>query len=140
MDWESLTLEEDEVTEIPCECCRGVTIEAMGHILRDGAYIAWYTARWGANHPDVPAIITVYCGDWSEGAPVTNRWGTRTEVRTGPESGCMLLDWSVADKARIDSFTPLGREDVLGSPYAPEFWACIDAVLMKDQRLEHLTS
>lgn len=140
MDWEAIVLEEGDTTRTPCDCCRTTTTEAMGNLLSDGTYFAWYTARWSEAHPEHHLLVTVYTGDWSEGAPASARWGTRTEVRFGPESGCALLDWEPEQRATINSFTPLGRDDVLGSDYAKEFWACVDAILMKDPRLEPLVS
>ena len=137
MDWQSLEVKVTQATETPCDCCRAVTTDATGDLYKGNEFLAWYSARWSDGHPDVPMIITIYCGDWREGASSDQRWGTQAEVRFGRDGGCVLVDWSEKAKAKITLFTPLGRDDVLQTSYAPEFWSCIDAVLMKDPRLEH---
>lgn len=136
MDWESLTIEEEELTQTPCDCCAGKTNEAVGNILSSENYIAWYVARWGDGHPEIPMRLTVFTGDWSENASPKSRWATRVIVQTEPETGCTLDDWSLEDRQRISSCTLLDRGDVIDSKYAKELWACVDAALMKDTRIQ----
>lgn len=54
------------------------------------------------------------------------------------EEGFGLLDWSPEEKAAIVSHVPPGRGDVPGSDFEAEFWAMIDAIIMKDSRLQEL--
>ncbi|AZV77483.1 hypothetical protein EBB79_05975 [Parasedimentitalea marina] len=83
-------------------------------------------------------LITVYTGDWNEDAAPNSRWATRISVDLADKAGCSLMDWSQADLNGITMFTPLNRNDVLNTEYAPQLWACVDAILMKESRLEHM--
>ena len=137
MDWQSLEVEEGDTTLTPCECCNSTTAEITGYILSKTQDLAWYNARWSPAHPETPLTMVVYTGDWSDGGLATARWGSRISVYYQPEPGCSLLDWEATQQNTLNSFTPLDRNDILGSSYEPELWACVDAILMKDQRLEN---
>ena len=136
MDWQSLDILERDTTHTPCACCGETTIQISGEIEVQGEYLSWYSARWSEAHSDQPLLVTIYAGDWREGAAQETRWATRVSVVYEPEPGCSLLDWDPEHRETIDRFVPLDRNDVLNSSYAPELWACVDAVLMKDKRLE----
>lgn len=137
MDWQSISLEEGETQRTLCDCCRKTTTEALGDLSIGTRYLGWYTARFSEDQLEHPPLLTIYTGDWSENAPINSRWGIRTIWHS---EGCELLDWSQDDRNRIKSFTPLGREDVLSTPFAAEYWAMVDAIIMKDSRLQELHS
>lgn len=134
MKWEDVSLVIDEALSerVPCDCCRKTTVTAGGDLSYKEKFVGWYTVGFSEECSEAEPIITVYVGDWSDGAHCSQRWAARTIWR---EDGCMLLDW---DKAGIDRFTPLDREDVLGTDFATEFWALVDTVIMKDPRVEHI--
>ena len=138
MKWEDFTVKEDERTETPCDCCASTTTELSGNLLHKNTYHSWHTARWSDAHLDIPMLITVYTGDWDKNAAQNSRWATRIAVPFGNDAGCSLMGWSDEDLARIYMFTPLNRNDILDTDYAPQLWASVDAILMKDRRLEHM--
>lgn len=138
MRWQDCSLEEEERTDTPRDCCGSSTTEFTGNVLHLNSFHSWYTALWSDAHPDIPMHITIYTGDWGEDAPQSHRWATRIAVHQGDEGGCSLMDWSAEEQKEISMFTPLNRDDVLNSDYAPQLWACVDAVLMNECRLEHI--
>lgn len=135
MDWQAITLEETETESVLCDCCRMTTTIANGDLSLGEAFIGWYSVRFSKNSSDHQPIISIYVGDWSEGAAKDTRWGMR--VLWHPE-GCELLDWQSNELEQIATYTPLGRGAILGTPYAEEMWAKIDAIIMKDSRLKEL--
>ena len=135
--WETITLEESETERTKCDCCQSETVSITGDLLNGDSFLGWFNVRFASNLSEHPPIISVYVGDWSEDAPTEARWGMRVRWHEG---GCELLDWSNDDKAGIARFVALGRNEMLGSAYETEFWAMIDAIIMKDSRLEELRS
>ncbi|GAB1479253.1 hypothetical protein MASR2M74_18130 [Paracoccaceae bacterium] len=133
--WQNISVEEAETERTLCDCCRGTTVTAFGDLRHHDKWLGWYTVRFGADANRHPSVINLYVGDWSEKAPDSARWGMRVEWR---DDGFELLDWSSEEKAAISSYVPLGRDDVLGFAFEAEFWAMIDASIMKDSRLQEL--
>lgn len=137
MRWEDICVSERQTDQTKCDCCREVTTRATGDLSFKGDFKAWYDVFFSANSLTHPPMISIYVGDWSEDAAPDARWGARVVWHT---EGCMLVDWDVETKEDIDLFTPLDRNDILGSDFAIEVWAMVDAVIMKDSRLKELHS
>ena len=135
-DWEALTLEEGETEHVPCDCCGRTTVLVTGDVFRNGDWLAWYKAAYGEIRNDPHSgTIWLYMGGWSDEAPRSARWGMRAEWR---QDGLVLLDWPEDFVSEEKSFTPLGRDDILGSAFAPELWTMMDAIVLKDSRLQEI--
>ncbi|WP_136439219.1 hypothetical protein [Pacificoceanicola onchidii] len=136
MDWEAITVEETaSLTRTPCECCGKTTLQADGDLHHGNVWISCYSVRWSNCSDAPPPLLTVYVGDGSDGARADQRWAIRSYWRS---EGLGLDDWSAEERAAITLFTLLDREDVLDTPFATEYWSMIDAIIMKDSRLEAL--
>ncbi|MDA7965624.1 hypothetical protein [Ruegeria sp.] len=135
MQWEDITVVELETKRTHCDCCQQVTTHGAGDLLWDEDFIGWFTVNFSENSASHSPIIKVYVGDWSDGAPADSRWGV---VVSWHSEGCSLLDWDAEDREGNDLFTCLNRDDVLGSEFAEELWAMVDAVITKDSRLKEL--
>jgi hypothetical protein len=134
MRWQDVDLEIDEAAskQTSCDCCSKVTTHIEGFLSANGNHRGWHTVRLSEDVTNHQPLITIYVGDFSEGAPKDRKCGARTIWKT---EGCELLDW---EDSAITSFTPLRRRDILGFEFEPEFWGLVDAVIMKDPRLEPL--
>ncbi|MEO1795887.1 MAG: hypothetical protein AAFR53_02590 [Pseudomonadota bacterium] len=137
LDWEAIMLDEGSVTRTPCDCCRATTTSVEGDIEGPDGWIGFYTVRFSAGHLDRVVIFQVFTGDWSEGASSSNRWCFWAEFSLEQQGFCVL---DPVDDEQPKSFTALKRADIIGSPFAPEAFAMLDAIYMKDSRLEPIRS
>ncbi|WP_170383235.1 hypothetical protein [Ruegeria atlantica] len=135
MRWEDISVIEQETERTPCDCCRKVTTFGAGELLYTGEFVGWFSVKFSEDPESHSTIIKVYVGDWSDGAPVDTRWGISVSCHS---EGCTLLDWGEEDQKNNDLFTCLNRADILGSDFAAELWAMVDAIIMKDSRLKEL--
>lgn len=131
-NWDSIEVKETDTERALCDCCRSVTITANGDLFHLSSCLGFYSVRFSESS-EHPPVISIWTGDWSENAQQDTRWGARAVWY--PE-GCGLLDWTKEEKSSISSFTPLDRDEVLKTNFADEFWTMIDAIIMKNSRLE----
>lgn len=136
MSWQDIDLSADEasLTETRCECCQSKTIQISGSLSKESCYLGWYSARFSEDMNAHFPIITIFVGDWSKDATREKRWAARAMWHS---QGCELLDW---ESDLNVNFTPLNRDEILGTEFAAEFWTLIDTVIMKEPRLEKLRS
>ncbi|WP_425098837.1 hypothetical protein [Tropicibacter sp. S64] len=134
--WEDISVEETgPVERTQCDCCRAETLQATGDLQSGEEWLGFFSVRWSdPRGEDHPPLFTVYVGDWSEAGTPDQRWAIRSYWR---DTGLGLDDWSSEERAGITGFTPLDRADLLDTPFAATYWAMIDAIIMKDGRLEH---
>ncbi|WP_321832057.1 hypothetical protein [Thalassovita sp.] len=133
IEWENIDVIETGVEHTQCDCCAQTTTRGDGDLSHQGNYIGFYDVRFTSASGNHPPVVTIYVGDFSDTGKRTERWAARA---SWTRDGCSLLDWPPENKAQITMFTPLDRSDVLGTDFASEFWAMVDAIIMKDTRLE----
>lgn len=135
-DWQLIAVEEGGMSRTPCDCCNTTTVQIEGNLENAEGWLAFYSARWTANPgPDHArdVLIEIGTGDWRDTAPPTARWLFRALYM--PETATFgLIDFDTT----IDTAVCLNRSDIIGSSYAPQALALLDAVLMKDSRLEEI--
>ena len=137
MNWQDIQLKEVGIEYSSCDCCAKKTATIDGDLWLKEARLGFYSAQFTEAHPELRPTITLYVGDFTDAGSPKNRWGIRVVWR---EEGCGLLDWPPTEDGEPRSFTELDRDDVLGSEFASDFWAYVDAIIMKDSRLEHFHS
>ena len=138
MDWQSLDIEEERAETTSCDCCGKNTVEPVGNVLSGSDFLSWYVLHRSEGHLDIPPVIQLYTGDWSEGAPADTRWGVTMQWHLGPDGGLSLGDWSPDSRQQNSLFTPVDRDDIIGSAFEKELWPMVDAIIMKDTRLKEL--
>ncbi|MEP5630362.1 MAG: hypothetical protein ABJP79_00615 [Tateyamaria sp.] len=133
--WEQITVLEGDHEQIPCDCCGKTTTKISGDIEGPNGWLGFYFVRFSGAHPEHPAVFRIATGDWSDGALAENRWIFDLEYDVGAEGFRVLDTKSQGDGA---SATYLDRADIVGSSFAPEAFAMVDAIFMKDTRLAEL--
>lgn len=118
-----------------CDCCGGTTLRLTGDLRDAAGWLAFYSVRYTPTHPDPMAEFTLGYGDWTAEAPRDRRWvfGATWSVS---HRAFMLRDLSAAPTT-VDAIH-LDRADILGTPFAADAFAMLDAVLLHDARLEDL--
>jgi len=133
VQWEDISVVEQETERTSCDCCQKVTTLGSVALLYEGEFIGWFSLKFSEASSSHLPVFRIYVGDWSEGAQVDTRWGIGVSWHS---EGCTLLDWD--EEENNSSFTRLNRNDILGSDFAVELWAMVDAIIMKDSRLKEL--
>jgi hypothetical protein len=98
------------------------------------AYIIAYTN----GNPEHGAEFTFMVGKWGEGAMAQDRFVI--VLHHFPERGFMI-DSDIAEKKsnmRELASNFLSREDIIGSDFADSLFGMVDAVYMKDSRLDEI--
>ncbi len=132
--WQALVIDEDAHDITTCACCDTQTHRALGDV-RDGeVWLCWYTCRWTDGHMDRGLSFDLFFGDWREGAAPDTRWIVSVLYRKAADA------FSVQDARngrRWDKAgaTVMNRDDVIGTDFAQEVFAILDAIFMKDPRL-----
>ena len=133
--WQDIVLEEGPLEKTPCDCCGQTTFTVEGNLLHDDNWLAFYTVRFNPKHLDAYPVFTIGTGDWSDTADASNRWFFGAEYNAVSE-GFRLIDLKTEDTQK--AYVPLNRDDIIGSPFAPEAFAMLDAIFMGDARLKDI--
>lgn len=98
--------------------------------------VAAYFVRWAERHLDNPsASFDLVLGDWGDSTTDADRYVVSLiyrEINGVPQfmvvnaAGCPAAQGALAE-------TALSREDVIGTPLAPQIFALIDAVCEQDK-------
>lgn len=133
-NWEDLTVTEGERSYTNCDCCSSVTTALTGDVSCPDGWLADYVVRWTDSHPERGAAFTLMMGDWSDDAPSTARWIMRADFLKS-EDGFMIAN-ARDEAAAPEIATYLNRDDIVGTPFASDCFAIIDAIFMKDSQME----
>lgn len=140
LDWQALAVEPLKSAEGRCDCCGTATRRVWGAVSQDGGSLAAYYVGWTVERPDHGARFELVVGSWGEEADAGERAWVELEYRlVDGEGAFMVVDAAGPDDAKAGlAATALRRDDVIGTPLAPQVFAIVDAVIMKDARLEEL--
>ncbi|MEJ6395360.1 hypothetical protein V8J82_19015 [Gymnodinialimonas sp. 2305UL16-5] len=130
-----IIVEEREDTSTRCACCGGTTLRLTGDLKDQNGWLAFYSVRYSAAHPErLPRFVLGY-GDWSSEAPPGQRWVFGADW-SKDHNGFRLADLS-SGPSQGDA-THLDRSDILDTRFAEDAFAMLDAILMHDTRLKDL--
>lgn len=130
--WQDIRIEEGAVTSTPCDCCGTRTLVVEGDLIASEGWLAFYTARFTEGHRSNGIAFQIGTGTWSEDTAARDRWLFRA-IFDPAENSFMIVD-TPPDTGIVA--TALRRDDIIGSPFAAEAFAMLDAIFMKDNRLE----
>ena len=141
LNWPDLLVELDESVDFACPCCGHPSRAVWGRVSDTTGALATYKIEWTLRDRLHGAHFDLIIGDWDEAATRDNRAGVSLVYRAETErSGFMLLDardrWS-EHRAGIAS-TTLARTDIEATPVADEVYAIVDAVWMRDGRIDEI--
>ena len=142
MDWRSFEVEEGSTSSGHCDCCGTTTRRIWGYIHRGDATVAAYFVGWTEGKPDHGAAFDVIFGAWGEGTAKQDRSAVALDFRVIDGSPqFMVIDATgrvAADSELVG--TALQRNDVIGTPVAAQVFALVDAIYMRDGRLDEVRS
>lgn len=139
-DWQAYEVAEDHSNQTHCNCCASLSHTITGDIYLGEEYKAYYSVRWTDKHKENGATFAVFCGDWGDDGQEDERFLIGLDFITGENGGFGLHENPSETLSHYADMNPvfLKRDDILGSEFASELFAYVDAVFMKDPRLDVL--
>ena len=137
-NWQSLLVEEDGRSTGLCDCCQNETISLSGFVSTESESLAAYFIAYTNGQPDHGAEFTFVVGKWGEEAMAQERFVI--VMHHFPEKGFMIDRNIEEKKANMRELASnfLNREDIIGSRFADTLFSIVDAVYMKDSRLDEM--
>ena len=130
-----LVVDPDGESSGHCDCCGNITRKIWGYIAKDDACIAVYYVRWVLDDLEHDPLFELVIGPWGDGTEAEDRFCVALIFRASMGS-FMVID---AHENRVSSSslagTGLRRDEVIGTPLAPQVFALVDAIWLKDRRL-----
>jgi hypothetical protein len=124
-----------------CDCCGNSSRCVWGEAYVNGRCTAVYFVHWTLDHvPEHGASIELIIGDWGDGTTAQNRIAIALAYRLMEGIPTMMV---IDAGARPVARSPLAgqalrRDDVIGTPLAPNVFSIADAVLAQDHRVGEL--
>ena len=137
-NWQNLLVEEEGRSTGVCDCCQNETISLSGFVSTEAESLAAYFIAYTNGQPEHGAEFTFVVGNWSEDAMAKDRFVI--VLHHFPEKGFMLDSDFAEKKANMRELASnfLNREDIIGSEFADTLFSIVDAVYMKDSRLDEM--
>ena len=130
-----LVVDPDEESSGHCDCCGNLTRRIWGYIATQDACIALYYVRWVVDHLEHDPLFEFVIGPWGDGTEAKDRYCVALIYRASMGS-FMVIDAHENDLANGSiAGTGLRRDDVIGTPLAPQVFAMVDAIWLRDRRL-----
>ena len=133
VEWQDIDVQTGDLESVPCDCCGSTSQLIRGDLETGGNWLAFYTCRWTPAHPDKGVEFRLGTGNWSENTPKPERWMFGATY-SREHNGFMLDDLSGPDAYPMA--VALDRDDILGTSFAAEAFAMLDAIFVKDKRLQ----
>src|SRR5581483_4903170 len=126
----------------PCECCGNNSRTVWGNIHAGQETVAVYYVQWTLNRvADHGANFDLILGPWGEGTSSADRCVVAVAYRLiDGKPQFMVIDADgrpVAKSGKLAEMV-LRRDQVVGTPLAPDVFAILDAIWLDDGRIREL--
>ena len=139
--WQEFVVLSDHEERVACDCCGLPARSAEGRLVLREEPMGRFTVRWRPGHPEHPARHVLYLGNW-------NRRGTgedgpsvaAADYLGGENHGFYLRDDTAEILKALRPWRPhfIRRADAIGQPLGDLLFAMLDAVHVKDPRLQEI--
>lgn len=140
-DWRAYRLAPAALETTTCDCCGDPTQTVSSDLFLGDDLASLYWVTWTPGKPDHRAAFRLVFGPWGDGADPSGRALALADYFIDEERGGSF--W-VRDDAtaliRKDSAVraALSRADIVGVLFGMTFFAILDAIFMKDPRLDEI--
>jgi hypothetical protein len=141
MRWQEIVVIPEVEEPTTCDCCGRPARRAEGRLTRHEAPLARFTVRWCPDDPGHPARHVLYLGDWQrrggmQGGPAV----AAADYRGGAGHGFYLRDDAPQLLKSLKPWRPhfIRRQDAIGQPLGERLFAMLDAIHVKDPRLQEI--
>lgn len=138
--WQEIVVIPELEEQVPCEHCGQPALRAEGRLMHREAHLARFSVRWRPGEPDHPALHVLYLGNWAtrsiEDAPAV----AAADYLGGEAHGFYLRDDTPQLLKALRRWRPhfIRRHDAIGQPLGEALFAMLDAIHVKDPRLQEI--
>ena len=139
MRWQEIVVLPEVEEEVTCDCCGKPARSAEGRLEHREVPIARFTFRWRPTDPSHPARHVLYLGDWTrKGGMDDGPAVAAADYLGGEKHGFYLRDDAAQLLKMLKSWRPryIRRADAIGTPLGEKLFAMLDAIHVKDPRLQ----
>lgn len=133
LDWQQIRVTEGDLGQTPCDCCAAITSLAEGELWGPVGWLAFYALRYSAGHRDSGVLFQIGTGNWRSES-IADRLLFRATYDPA-SNGFTIIDMPADTGANA---TPLRRDQIIGTDFAPRAYAMLDAIFHRDSRLQGL--
>jgi hypothetical protein len=126
----------DESTRL-CACCGAESRTFWGEVWAPEGVGAVYYVHYALGSAEPPPAIDLIVGPWGWDTPPAQRVLVAMRYRPGAGGGIMVVDATgrPPDSPEMCG-RALARADVVGTPFAQDVFALVDAVFLHDPRMQ----
>jgi hypothetical protein len=138
--WQEIVVIPEAEEEVRCDCCGFPARRVEGRLVHREEPIGRFTVRWRPARPDHPARHVLYLGNWSRRSADDPAMAAVAEYLGGEGHGFYLRDDASAVLKALAPWKPIfvRRADAIGKPLGQAIFAMLDAIHVKDPRLQEL--
>lgn len=138
--WQEIVVIPETEEEIRCDCCGFPARRVEGRLLHREETIGRFTVRWRPGRPDHPARHVLYLGNWTRRSLQDPAMVAAAEYLGGERHGFYLRDDAATILKALAPWKPIfvRRADAIGKPLGQAIFAMLDAIHVKDPRLQEL--
>ena len=143
MRWQEIVVIPEIEEDVVCDCCRQPARSAEGRLVHREEPLGRFTVRWLPGVPDHPARHVLYLGDWNRrGGMDDGPAVAAAEYQGGASHGFYLRDDTPQILTALKPWRPhfIRRADAIGKPLGEVLFAMLDAIHVKDPRLQEIRS
>ena len=121
-----------------CDCCGNASRRVWGTVSDGEEMLVAYWMNWTVGHlSDIGANLDLIWGRWGEGTSANDRVLVSMVHREQPDGtpALMVIDAGDRPEAKGElAETALDRDEVIGTPFAADAFALVDAIYEQDGR------
>ena len=138
--WQEVVVIPEAEEDGPCECCGFPARRAEGLLLHREAEAGRFSVRWRPGVADHPARHILYLGNWSSRSIEDGPAVAAADYRGGEDHGFILRDDTPQLLKALKPWRPrfIRRHDAIGQPLGERLFAMLDAIHVKDPRLQEI--
>ncbi|TNC47998.1 hypothetical protein FHG66_15260 [Rubellimicrobium rubrum] len=141
--WQEIVVIPEIEEDVICDCCGQPACSAEGRLVHNEAPLGRFSVRWRPGEPDHPARHVLYLGDWNrKGGMDDGPAVAAADYRGGENHGFYLRDDAAQLLQMLRPWRPhfIRRADAIGQPLGEVLFAMLDAIHVKDPRLQDIRS
>jgi hypothetical protein len=143
MRWQEIVVIPEIEENVTCDCCGLPARSAEGRLVHREEPLGRFTVRWRPGVPEHAARHVLYLGDWNRKGGMDDGPAVAAADYMGGEShGFYLRDDTPVILKALKPWRPhfIRRADAIGKPLGEVLFAMLDAIHVKDPRLQEIRS
>jgi hypothetical protein len=117
-----------------CECCGYESQSVWGFVHNDAGTIAAYFAHWTVGHlDDHPSNLDFVVGPWGDGTTQADRTVVSLLYKLVDGNREVMVTDAREERIGTLASTGLKREEIIGTPLAPQIFDLVDAIWAQDE-------